>query len=89
MQEDGEEEAVELIGNLMAASQGEGQKAADLVQTVHLRAQRGVLVIITSHEVAVLAGGDHAFALDSDAARPSGHLARHVTTKSRMLYRHI
>ena len=44
----------------------------------YLGAERLCVVEVAAAEVAVLAGGDHTLALDTDAARASHHVTRQV-----------
>lgn len=65
-----DEDPVELIG-LRAE---ERKHAADAREAVDLAAQRRVFVPVTTHEIAVLFGGDAAESLQLDAAWTAGYL---------------
>lgn len=75
VQEEGQPEAVELVGHLGVE---EGQEPTHVVHAVHLRAERGLLVEVAPHEVTVLPGRDLTPALGANAAGPARDDAVHV-----------
>lgn len=75
MKKDGGKQSVELIRPLGMQKR---YHAANVVQALHLRTQRRLLVKVTVYEVAVLLRGDPAHPVNADAARMPDHLAHHV-----------
>lgn len=75
VKEDGGEESIELVRPFRMQ---ERYHSADVVQALHLRAERRLLVKVTVDEVAVLFRGDPTHPVNPDAARVADYLANHV-----------
>lgn len=75
MKEDGGEESVKLVRPFRMQ---EGYHSADVVQALHLRAERRFLVKVTMDKIAVLLRGDPTHPVNPDATGMTDYLANHV-----------
>lgn len=75
MQEDRGKEPVELVRPFRVQ---ERYHSADVVQTLHLRAQRRFLVEVSVDKITVFLRGNPAHPVNPDAARMADYFAHHV-----------